>query len=261
MRRFLTSSAFDPKPPPVARYSRTVLKTVPGNLPGNVSRTVSNSLRLLALGTLSVFLASCDWVDSTGVQDSAPLLQLEDGQVVELIEGDIRTLDPVDALDPERRFGNWRWGAQPTQAGALAACSGVEGFRTNLAASSVADACVKDTACGISFEPLSGDDGRALFRLVTPTLKAPVGVQYQLIGTDPVGVERRGNFTFCLIAVNEAPDASNDTFTVEFDRALIVSSEETNLLSNDSDDVDVGNQPLSVVTPALREPQFHSTLQ
>ncbi|MBX2824224.1 MAG: putative Ig domain-containing protein [Gammaproteobacteria bacterium] len=217
--------------------------------------------RVLSASVLLLVVSACDWVDSTGVQNNAPLLQLEEGQVVELIEGQARTLDPTGSVDPEGQFGSWRWGAQPTQAGALGACASVDGFRTSLAASSVAEACIKDSACGLFFEPQTGDDGRALFRLIPPQLKAPVGVQYQLIGTNSAGVERRGNFTFCLIAVNEAPDAADDVFTVEFGQVLTVTSNGANLLSNDSDDIDVGNQPLSVVTPALREPRFDSEFE
>ncbi|MBX2824430.1 MAG: putative Ig domain-containing protein [Gammaproteobacteria bacterium] len=202
-------------------------------------------------------LSACDWVDSTGVQESAPLLQLEEGRVVPLTEGQARTLDPVETLDPDRDVVSWRWNDAPVQAGALPACAAVQDFRSQLAAGSVAEACVRTNACELFFEPqVADDDGRFLFRLIPPQLKAPVGVVYQLTGIKQDGAETRANFTFCLIAVNEPPVAANDVFTVEVGSTLTVDTNGANVLSNDSDDIDVGNVPLFVETPALREPSF-----
>lgn len=207
----------------------------------------------------AVLLSGCDWVDSTGVQDSAPLLLLEEGQVVSLTEGQARTLDPVETLDPAREVTRWQWSDSPVQAGALPGCASVAGFRPSLAAESVAVACVRTNECELYFEPQNAnDDGRFLFRLIPPVLKAPVGVTYQLTGTKQDGAETRANFTFCLIAENEPPVAANDVFTVEIGSTLTVDAAGANLLSNDIDDIDVGNVPLFVETPALTEPGLDS---
>ena len=206
-------------------------------------------------------LASCGWVDSTGVQQSgadAPVVTLEAGNVLDMIENEALLLNPLDNVDPLGEIEVWRWGDQPIESGNLAACQASDGFNSLLAAESLPQACTRAGDCELFFEQrrrVDGSDG-TVFLLEPPTLRAPVGATYQLFGTDQSGEQSTFDFTFCLISVNEAPDAQNDSFTLIEGQALRVTAAGPNLLSNDSDDIDVANQPLAVVTEPITPPRF-----
>jgi len=205
-------------------------------------------------------LASCGWVDSTGVQQGseAPVVALETGNVVDIIEDESLLLNPLESVDPLGNIEIWRWGDQPIESGNLSACQASNGFNPLLAEESLPSACTRAGDCELYFEQQPANDGsdRAVFLLEPPTLRAPVGVTYQLFGTDESGSESTFAFTFCLISVNEAPDAQNDLFTAIEGQVLSVSAAGPNLLSNDSDDIDVANQPLAVVTQPVSPPSF-----
>ena len=205
-------------------------------------------------------LASCGWVDSTGrQQDSeATVVTLETGNVLNMIENEALLLDPLENIDPLGRIEVWRWGNEPIESGNLAACQASDGFNSLLAVETLPQACTRSGECELFFEQrrsVDGDSG-TVFLLEPPTLRAPVGVTYQLFGTDQSGDESTFDFTFCLVSVNEAPDAQDDLFTAIEGQPLQVTTAGPNLLSNDSDDIDVANQPLAVVTEPISPPRF-----
>ena len=205
-------------------------------------------------------LASCGWVDSTGrQQDSeATVVTLETGNVLNMIENEALLLDPLENIDPLGRIEVWRWGNEPIESGNLAACQASDGFNSLLAVETLPQACTRSGECELFFEQrrsVGGDSG-TVFLLEPPTLRAPVGVTYQLFGTDQNGDESTFDFTFCLVSVNEAPDAQDDLFTAIEGQPLQVTTAGPNLLSNDSDDIDAANQPLAVVTEPISPPRF-----
>jgi len=204
-------------------------------------------------------LTSCGWVDSTGVQrDDTPVVTLASGNVLDMIENEALILNPMENIDPQGRVEIWRWGDEPIEAGNLGACQASNGFNPLLAADSLPQACTRAGDCELYFEQRRSvdSDDATVFLLEPPTLRAPVGVTYQLFGTDDSGLESTFDFTFCLISVNEAPDAQSDFFTVIEGQSLLVTAAGPNLLSNDSDDIDVANQPLMVATEPVDPPRF-----
>lgn len=214
----------------------------------------------LLWGSLSLLFA-CGWVDSTGVQRAAepPVVELSLNTVVDLIEDEPMLLDPVLSVDPRGEIVLWRWSENPVNQGDLSSCSGVNGFNPQFVQDSLAQACTSPAGCAMEFEQITQIvDGseRTVFRLEPPLLRAPVGVVYQLFGTDADGLETVNDFTFCLIAVNQAPDAQDDMFIVLEDEVFTTSASGPNLLSNDSDDIDISNLTLRVLTEPVEGPRF-----
>ena len=80
-------------------------------------------------------------------------------------------------------------------------------------------------------------------------------MRYRLEATDDNGAVSVGNFTFCLLSTNEAPQAQDDAFTVTEGIPLVITAgSPINLLTNDIDDIDVANEPLSVLVEPLSPP-------
>jgi len=224
-----------------------------------------SSLKFLLTGLLLSSLLACGWVDSTGVQRSAdPVVELSFNNVVDLIEDEAMLLDPTQSIDPLGEIVFWRWSENPVNQGNLQRCQGINGFNPQFVQDSLAQACTTATGCAMEFEQnaqtIDGSE-RTVFRLVPPLLRAPVGVVYQLFGTDANGLETVNDFTFCLIAVNEAPDAQDDMFTVLEDQMFTTSANGPNLLSNDSDDIDISNLTLRVLPEPLVEPRFAASFE
>ena len=218
-------------------------------------------MRILVLTlAASLFVTACDWVDSTGAQAPVTPILLDENLVVELTEGLVRTLDP----GVESGVVSRSWSPQPQRQGNLSACEAGEDFDSSVAAASLNEACVKTSDCRIDFEPVTFTDDtgtRSIFRLQTPILKAPVGLVWPLISTDADGTQSTTNYTFCLIAINEAPDANDDSFTVVEATTLDTAVGGINLLSNDTDDIHVQNQPLRVLVDSSGSPSRAQSFQ
>ncbi len=220
----------------------------------------SSLLTLLAL-------SGCDWVDSTGRQNnSSPVTEilLDDGSVFDAIALNEQSMARITATgsDEDGLVHSWSWSSQPQAEGALDVCVGVDGFDAQLAAASLQQACATGSDCSLDFEQSdSGPDGRVEFVLQAPELRASVGVIYALVATDNDGGQARSEHTFCLVSINEAPAAVDDSFTVSEGNQLVVTADSVNLLSNDSDDLDVSNQALRVLTRARQPPASASVFE
>lgn len=219
------------------------------------------SVLLLLLATL---ITACDWVDSTGAQRSSDvpvITALEQGNVLDLIEGEGQLLDPNESVDPLGEVVSYRWSNQPTESGNLSDCQLTNGFNAEFVEDNLALACTLAGDCEMNFEPgeiIENGEPRTVFQLIPPSLRAPVGVTYQLFANRDDGSQTIHDFTFCLISVNESPVAGNDSFTLEQGEVIGRSTPSANLLQNDTDDIDTSNQAsgLSVNTTAVEEPQF-----
>ncbi len=267
----------------------------------------SGYIGLAALIGCTLTLAGCGWVDSTGGDrsNSLPSVSLtsdgsslapEDttepgvpGNVEDLPQDDAppstsamaSSLGPLRldvneeatvalsavAEDADGLVQSLSWEEQPSAEGALEACAGVEGFNSERAAPTLAEACSEpdcspafDTVTAEGLEDELADDGQAPsagsvpnaaltsdFEIRMPALQAPVGLTYELIATDDLGGIVATPLTLCLVAINEAPEAADDSFSVLEGSVLEVSSTSLNLLSNDTDDIDTSNEPLSVL--------------
>ncbi len=226
-----------------------------------IVKKVTGGLRAFFCLILSSFvLTACNWVDSTGAQpDDTPVITLDQGNVIDLLENQPLFLDPRTTVDPNTDIVAWRWSDEPIDAGNLPSCATSERFDGGFVADSIQSACVSEDDCELYFEEdVLAEDGenRTVFRLLPPVLNAPVGVTYQLFSTDASAVEKTYDFTFCLIPVNDEPVAEDDAFSVIENTVLDIGPPGPNLLSNDTDDTDITNQGLTVELQPVRQPQF-----
>lgn len=220
-----------------------------------------------ALPPLLVTLAittGCGWVDSTGRQSSESTVRvlLDDvppGGALSLTENMIASIRPrAVGLSGE---ASYQWRDVSDAEGALDTCAGVEGFRNGLAAESFDAACTDANDCALDFEQIDGDTTAGVsFSLRVPPLKAPVGVRRTLLTTSLDSAIVESTYDLCLIAINEAPDAVDDgPYELVEGTTLIVGDDEPSLLANDSDDIDVGNQPTLTVNPQPVVPPSFAT--
>ncbi len=219
------------------------------------------TVRAVSLLLVALFLASCDWVDSTGVQRSsdARVVTLQQGIVNDLIESEPLLLDPTETVDPTGEVRSWRWSNQPIESGNIPSCRASNGFSEEFAEDNLSLACTRAADCQMNFEQseiIEDDIPRTVFQLTPPVLRAPVGVTYQLFANRDDGSQTIHDFTFCLIAINEAPVAADDSFTLVDGEIIERNSDGANLLRNDSDDIDTSNQPLAVSTEIFQAPRF-----
>ena len=215
---------------------------------------------------LLLSVSACDWVDSTGAQlDTAPqtTVFLDDAPVgsVLVIEENTpaRVLTSRDlAVDGDAL--QFSWSDTPLAEGALDVCASAPEFQQAFAASDLVSACADPDQCSLSFVPQAMSDANVVeFLFDVPTLHASVGVRHELTVTDSAGeLVSQKEYDFCLIAKNDPPIASADTFVVvEGTRLTVGPLNPPHLLSNDSDDVDVTNNPALAVLPTpVRPPQF-----
>ena len=191
------------------------------------------------------------------------------GAAVALLEG-TRPRVVVPAADGVADDGTalgLAWEEMPLAEGALEACAGLDGFDPARAPATLAEACTDPDACRLSFAPVDpGGAGAAAFELAVPLLRAPVGTRRALVGVasvapdpavggEPAPQERfRREIDFCLIAINEAPDARDDEYALAADGTLEVDAS-AGVLANDVDDVDTSNAGLSVSPVPLRAPE------
>ncbi|MFK8080409.1 MAG: putative Ig domain-containing protein [Granulosicoccus sp.] len=241
---------------------------------------------LITTGLAGLVLAACDWVDSGGSSDApeAPVvvseILLDDvpvGQAEVINEKTLaRFIVPQNTSNLERTYA---W-SEPLEQGNLPECAGTNGFKPELAASSLDQACTLESDCAFEFVNLAAEpesvpgttpetvpDGQPntpedttdaagiVFELRIPALKASVGARYMLEEQDSSGNVFNTEFSICMIAVNEQPDARDDIFVILEGNELNVTPATVNLLSNDSDDIDVSNEPLSVLPEPLSEPE------
>lgn len=224
-----------------------------------------NTRNLWSLTVVWIFglsLAGCDWVDSTGTQ-SAPVV------VTEVFLDDTRAGD-VNALNEKSTTRiittrpsstsleqTFTWSEEPLEQGNLDVCADQDGFKPEFSAGTLAEACKVGVDCELEFVMVDSDldSDIAEFDLEVPVLDASVGVRYQLSVEDSSGrVSTPREFTFCLIAINEAPVAVDDTFSVQEGDTLNVTPFVDNLLTNDYDDTDVSNTEFTIVTEPLIAP-------
>ncbi len=229
----------------------------------------------VVLCLLALSAAGCGWVDGTGQQTNAlPTVEVlfDDGSpftVAAVAESD-SILITSTASDRDGVISTWRWSPSPIQQGALAQCQNQVGFDAQLSVDSLAEACA-DGACALTFEQVAsvGTDGQTVtvagslessvsrttqFVATMPELKAPVGVTYRLTASDNLGGLAVSEHTFCIQSVNEPPVARDDVFTLLETDVLNPAGSSRHLLSNDSDDNDVRNQPLEVITTPVSAP-------
>jgi len=217
------------------------------------------SLSVSMVGTC-LLLSACNWVDSAGSQGvEVPVTEifLDDtpvGSGTLLTEKTIGhfTTSRLITASVEQTF---TWSEAPLEQGNLPSCADFPDFNTELAVSSLAEACTDSEQCSLNFEQIETEDDAAEFNLLVPELKAPVGVRYQLTVTDDDGRVNDTEFEICLVAINEAPVAVNDTFVVLEGEREVFAANELNLLTNDSDDVDVSNTEYRILPEPLEGPE------
>lgn len=221
--------------------------------------------RLVVLCVLSsALLVSCDWVDSAGTQGAAPRVTvlLDDSPVGSTIILQEKTDATIEASsNAVVRENGFSLSPTPSAQGALSVCEEVDGFDASLAAATLADACTVQSGCELNFNLKESTDYTAAFELTVPQLKASVGLRYTLNIDHASGDPDTRDYEFCLIAVNEAPDANDDTFVIREGFREIISLDQDHLLSNDTDDIDVSNSALSVLPDPVTAPRSAEFLE
>ena len=93
-----------------------------------------------------------------------------------------------------------------------------------------------------------------------PRLKAPVGVRRELTVTTASGQVTTNAYDFCLISINEAPEAIDDGLYVlsEGETLIVPGDDPRSLLANDLDDEDAANRPLAIDPAPRRAPTSSS---
>ena len=214
---------------------------------------------------LSVLPLGCGWVDSTGEQsgrepeteiflDEAPV-----GGAIMLREDSLARITASRNNNSEV-VQSFSWSEMPVAEGNLETCSSIDGFDQNIAAESLQDACTDPDYCQLGFQQQDDGSGEfAEFLLYAPVLKTSVGVRHMLTISSGTASTIETEYEFCLIAVNEAPIANDDTYSVREGYTLEVAGDsEFSLLFNDSDDDDVRNKPMQVLQSPLRAPEYAS---
>ena len=208
--------------------------------------------------TSCLLVSACSWVDSTGSQGGTGAVTdvfLDDlpvGSTVLLEEMSLARITATrDTSAVVEQTFSW---SEPLEQSSLASCAGVPDFNVDLAAGSLADACTDSEQCAMSFERVETEDDVAEFNLLVPQLKAPVGLRYELTVTDSDERVNTREFDFCLLAINEAPVAVNDTFVVLEGERTVFSADERNLLTNDEDDVDDSNTEFVILSEPAQIP-------
>ncbi len=230
---------------------------------GKRSVRCKSPVRFLLVTAFSTVIAACgggsggsSGSSGAGGGNSAPALQLSDGQVIDAGSGVIR----IPAGDSS---GVANVVATLLRQGALPECQGR--FNDVPIASTLIEACLADQpSCAVDFIP-----GSQEIAVYPPPLYAPVGLEYQLsvVGrngsvTDPV------NAVFCLdVSANLPPQPAVDTYQLIYPNVLQkggVSYDERcdklgnldGVLANDDDDEHVTNNCLRA--ELLELPRFAS---
>lgn len=240
---------------------------------------MKNVLKKSTIGRIAILLSlplsACDWVDSAGSDNTGVTPAPEPVAVLEVIQNDepqndrpienLVTLDEQASARLTASVANsnaeeliFTWTSEPVEQGRLDSCADESRFNNELAAASLNEACADPAQCSLEFSRGDTQSDRAEFDLVVPTLKASVGLRYQLEIEDEAGSVAVSDYNFCLISINESPVARADTFVVTDGETLRVTADGINLLTNDSDDLDVSNSALRVVPEESTEPAAFS---
>ena len=235
--------------------------------------TVPAPVRVALLAVLALPLG-CEWVDSTGRQSgearSEVRVVLDDaapgGAIVIEERTDARVTARVDAL--AESADALAWGESSLEEGALDSCAALEDFRADIAAGSFAEACTDAADCRFVFEREEAEEGEnetgtVAFTLRVPSLRAPVGVRRELGIVTADGIAAASVYDFCLISINEAPEAVDDGLytLVEGETLVVEGGSSDSLLANDVDDDDAANEALSVDPEPLRAPSSASEFE
>ena len=225
----------------------------PRFIPMNVTNKKSFKLLICTVGLCT--LSACGWVDSTGAQtlEIVSTEGLRNAQPLTITEN---TAVTAQLLGEGSNLQNWIWTAENKNE--IDRCAGIDGFDTNFAVSSLAEACASQADCSIGISE-SVSMGNTQFSVTMPTLQAPVAISYDVSTTREDGATVSRQQLLCGVSVNEAPQALDDSYVGRHASVLVVNaSDADNLLSNDVDDVDFRNSPLQVITTPVREPLYAS---
>ncbi len=253
------------------------------------SLSSKQNLRSLSCVLLALFFVmtstSCGWVDSTGssnndgnnddktaVISSEPAttgsfspgstantaVNLADTRIVQVFEQNTIRVTPAIG-DASTASYEWRLTASGM---GDAVCQRVGVFDSNLAVDTLQQACTDQNGCELNFMQSIAANGQSVFDVVVPQLRAPVSLGFELFATQQNGITATEDFTICAVSVNDPPTADNDIFSVVRGQTLSVNgSDIINLLSNDSDDEDIANRSLSVLTDSFVEPTLTNNFQ
>ena len=235
--------------------------------------------RLLSSGLLlaSVALSACGWVDSTGrsgsdandtdfsvspanngVQASGPITELPGTTVVQISEQATQRVIPDSRLLGAQ---DYTW-APASRGNPILDCNALSDFNTQLASNNLGAACTVPGNCDLGMDNVVNEFGQQAFDVTTPQLKSPAAAGYRLSGFFADGSTFTEYYAFCLIAINEAPTAADDQFTVVRGETLRVNGNDLiTLLSNDSDDTDTSNRTFEINTTPAQAPRLSSNFR
>lgn len=219
-----------------------------------LNRPLKTALSAVLVSSLS----ACGWVDSTGTQvaDFTGTAGLRNAQPIVVTE---QTTVNASLIGEGSTLANWDWILEDKDA--RSSCHGMNGFDENFAETSLADACADSGTCALNIEEINSESGTQ-FSINMPTLKAPVALSYSLTATRDDGATVRREQVLCGVSINEAPVAENDAYTVRINSTKIVNGADIdNLLNNDSDDNDIRNSALRVITTPVTRPLYASQFQ
>jgi len=209
------------------------------------------SISRIVIPLCCALLVGCNSSDEPNLPPDSAVL-LDDGSAngpIVLLEQQDLTLRAA-AFDRDGVIQSWHWSDAPIESGDLEVCHGAEDYNQSVVADSIGAACTSSDSCTLDFtQAETRGPTEVAFTVTAPQLQAPVGATYELTATDNGGATATTTHTFCLIAINEAPDAADDTFTVLEGSILVVNGSDRNLLSNDLDDIDATNAPNLRVLP------------
>ena len=178
-----------------------------------------------------LLVSSCGWVDSAGTGTEEPVTEvfLDDVQLGSAIILNEKSIARITAsrIGSDTAQQTFEWSEAPLDESSTSGCAALEGFDSTRAASSVSE-----DQWSLAFEPVEAESGFAVFDLRAPELQAPVGVRFRLDVTDAERRVTTSEYEFCLVAINEAPVAENDTFVVLEGEREVFAADEVNLLSN-----------------------------
>ena len=235
--------------------------------------------RLLSSGLLlaSVALSACGWVDSTGrsgsdsndtdfsvspanngVQATGPITELPGTTVIQISE------QATERVIPDSRLlgaQDYTW-TPASRGNPILDCNALGDFNTQLASNNLGAACTVPGNCNLGMENVVNEFGQQAFDVTTPQLKSPAAAGYRLSGFFADGSTFTEYYAFCLIAINEAPIAVDDQFTVVRGETLRVNGNDLiTLLSNDSDDTDTSNRTFEINTTPAQAPRLSSNFR
>lgn len=248
-----------------------------------LTRQLTKPVRYTNPGALVVVMtalltASCGWVDSTGGSNSVDQttglfsqaattgnpsagqtnVNLADTRIVQIFEQSTIRVTPT-LNETSTTAYEWRLMSSGME---NAVCQRVGVFDNNFAVDTLQQACTNQNNCGLSFMQATNTRGGSVFDVAVPQLQAPVSLGYTLFATQPDGSTTTEDFTICAVSVNDSPEAGDDLFRAIRGETLSVSANDFfNLLTNDNDDEDVTNRPLSILDNPLLPPNNASNFQ